>query len=66
MGVPLDICWQAVAVRVLRNHRYCGDQYPASGWRDVMYALGLYTLAKRRKKLTKLTKLTKGGTNEAV
>jgi len=39
--------WQSMAVRVLRQHRYCGDAYPEDGWPEVNAALAQYELEKR-------------------
>ena len=38
----------ALAVRALRRHRYCGDQYPGDGWPEVNEALAQYALEQRR------------------
>jgi len=39
--------FQAMAVRVLRQHRYCGDAYPVEGWPEVNAALAQYAAEKR-------------------
>ncbi len=39
--------FQAMAVRVLRQHRYCGDAYPEDGWPEVNAALAQYALERR-------------------
>ena len=42
--------FQAMAVRVLRQHRYCGDAYPEEGWPEVNAALAQYAAEKRHVK----------------
>ena len=42
--------FQAMAVRVLRQHRYCGDAYPEYGWPEVNAALAQYAAEKRHVK----------------
>lgn len=42
--------FQAMAVRVLRKHRYCGDAYPEDGWPEVNAALAQYAAEKRHVK----------------
>lgn len=39
--------FRALAVRVLRQHRRCGDAYPEDGWPEVNAALAQYALEKR-------------------
>ena len=39
--------FQAMAVRVLRQHRTCGDNYPDGGWPEVNAALAQYAAEKR-------------------
>lgn len=39
--------FRALAVRVLRQHRRCGDAYPEDGWPEVNAALARYALEKR-------------------
>ena len=42
--------FQAMAVRVLRQHRRCGDAYPEDGWPEVNAALAQYAAEKRHVK----------------
>lgn len=41
-GVTDEQAFTAAAVRALRGHRWCGDQYPENGWPDINTALALY------------------------
>lgn len=41
-GVTNEQAFIAAAVKALRGHRWCGDQYPEDGWPDVNTALALY------------------------
>lgn len=44
--------FEAMAVRELREHRYCGDMYPEGGWPGVNEALAQYAKEKRNRKRT--------------
>lgn len=43
---------EAMAVRELRGHRWCGDMYPENGWEGVNEALAQYAKEKRDRKRT--------------
>jgi len=42
-----------MAVRQLREHRFCGDCYPENGWPEVNEALAQYALERRMGKPNK-------------
>lgn len=46
---PPSLDFRAMAVRVLRQHIRCGDQYPDDGWPEVNEALAQYALEQRQK-----------------
>lgn len=46
-ALDLEMTFQAMAVRVLRQHRCCGDAYPEDGWPEVNAALARYAVEKR-------------------
>lgn len=49
-AVMKKLSFREMAVRQLREHRYCGDCYPENGWPGVNAALAQYALEKRKPK----------------